>query len=79
MGILLNDSTYVKGDNKSVLCNTTAPESCLKKKFTSIPYHFIREGVSRDEWRMTYINTLENRSDLLTKPRYVLHYLYPKQ
>ena len=49
MRISLNCPTYVKGDNKSVLCNMTAPESCLKKKSNSIVYNFLREGVARDE------------------------------
>ena len=91
MGISLNGPTYVKGDNKSVLCNTTAPESCLKKKSNSIAYYFVQEGAARDEWRTMYINTLENRADLLTKPlgagakrkkfcRILLHYnIYPNQ
>ena len=28
----------------------------------------MREGTARDEWRATYINTNDNRSDLLTNP-----------
>ena len=40
----------------------------LKKKSSSIAYHFVREGVARDEWRTTYINTHENVADILTKP-----------
>ena len=58
---------YISGDNQSVLANTTIPESTLKKKLQSIAYHFIREGVARDEWRTSYVNTHENEADLLTK------------
>jgi hypothetical protein len=39
----------------------------LKKKNQSIAYHYVREGVARDEWRTSYVNTYENESDLLTK------------
>ncbi len=60
--------TYVFGDNQSVLANTTAPDSTLKKKSNAIAYHFIREGCARVEWRTTYINTDKNVADLLTKP-----------
>lgn len=44
------------------------PDSILKKKSQRITYHFIREGSARDEWWTSYINTLVNPVDLLTKP-----------
>ena len=59
--------SHIYGDNQSVLCNTTMPDSTLKKKSQSIAYHLIREGAARDEWRITYVNTLVNEADLLTK------------
>ncbi len=69
MGITVDEPAFVFGDNQSVLANTTAPGSTLKKKPNAIAYHFVREGCARDEeWRTTYINTDENLADLLTKP-----------
>ena len=68
MGITVDEPAFVFGDNQSVLANTTAPGSTLKKKSNAIAYHFVREGCARDEWRTTYINTDENLADLLTKP-----------
>ncbi len=38
----------------------------MKKKSSSIAYHFVREGVAKDEWRVTYISTHDNVADLLT-------------
>ena len=67
MGIPVNGPTCVFGDNQSVLANTTTPDSTLKKKSQSVAYHYVREGVARDEWRTTYINTNDNEADLLTK------------
>lgn len=67
MGIPVLGPVYIQGDNQSVLANTTVPESTLKKKSQSICYHFVREGVARDEWRTSYVNTHENEADLLTK------------
>ena len=67
MGIPINGPCYIQGDNQSVLANTTEPDSMLKKKAQSIAYHYVREGVARDEWRTTYINTNDNEADLLTK------------
>jgi hypothetical protein len=89
MGIKVDEPAFVFGDNKSVLYNTTDPESTLKKKSNAIAYHFVREGVARDEWRTTYINTDENVADLFTKPlngpkqskfvQMILHHIFPKE
>jgi hypothetical protein len=49
MGIKVDEPAFVFGDNQSVLCNTTAPASTLKNKSNAISYHFVREGVGRDE------------------------------
>ena len=87
MGILVDEPTFVFGDNQSVLSNTTIPHSTLKKKSSSIAYHFVREGVVKSEWKTTYLNTRYNPSDMLTKSlpagekrmrfiSLVLYYLY---
>ena len=89
MGIPVLGPSYIFGDNQSVLNNTSIPESQLKKKSQSIAYHFVREGVARDEWRTAYVNTHDNTADLLTKPlpdgekrrKFVgrlLHHIYPQ-
>ena len=57
---------FIYGDNQYLLANKTIPHLMLKKKSNSIAYHFVREGTARDECRTTYINTNDNRSDLLT-------------
>ena len=51
MDILCEDPTFVYGDNKLVLANTSIPGSKLKKKMNSLSYHFTREGCAHDEWR----------------------------
>jgi hypothetical protein len=68
MGITVNEPTFVFGDNQSVLANTTAPASTMKKKSNAIAYHFVREECACDEWQTAYINTNDNIADLLTKP-----------
>ena len=60
MGIPSEGPIYIYSDNQSVLTNTTFPNSTLKKKIQSIAYHFIREGVSRDEWITSNVNTDDN-------------------
>ena len=90
MGIPVTNPVFVHGDNQSVLWNTTVPDSTLKKKSCSVAYHFVREGVARDEWRTGYINTALNPSDIMTKMvtskedrkrkiRQMLYDIYPEE
>ena len=67
MGIPVEGLAYIFGDNQSVLANTSNPHSTLKKKSSSIAYHFVPEKVAKDEWRTTYLNTNFNPADMLTK------------
>ena len=87
MGIPVEFPTFTFGDNRSVLVNSAKPHSSLKKKSSSIAFHFVREGVAKDEWRVAYINTNLNCADLGTKSlphgekrtrhtSYLLHYVY---
>ena len=67
MGIPVEGPAYIKGDNQSLLANTTIPGSTLNKKSQSIPYHLVREGCARDKWRTMYVPSSENEADLFTK------------
>ena len=87
MGIPVEGPSFIFGDNKSVLVNSSKPDSVSKKKSNSVAYHFVHEGCASNEWQVTYINTHLNVADLLTKPlgggekrrRFIgmiLHYVY---
>ncbi len=67
MGITLSGPTYVYGDNKSQVTNSSRPELTLKKKCNSICYHAICESVAMGETLLTHIRTGENLADFLTK------------
>jgi hypothetical protein len=67
MGVPLSSPTYVYGDNKSQVTNSSRPESTLKKKCNSICYHAIRESVAMGKTLSTLIRTGDNLADLLTK------------
>ena len=66
------------------MCNTFIPDSNLKKKNYSIAYHFVLEGVAREEWLTRYVKSENNTSDPLTntlpageiRDQLVGHYLY---
>ena len=51
MGIPCDFPAFILGDNQSVLVNSSKPFSVLKKKSSSIAYHFVCKGVASDEWR----------------------------
>ena len=84
MGIPVIGSSFLYGDNQSVLCNTCIPDSTLKKKNHDIAYHFVLEAVAREEWVTGYVKSENNDADPLTKTvpagerrdRLVRHYLY---
>jgi hypothetical protein len=67
MGIPIDGTSFVYGDNMSVLHNMSNPESTPKKKSNSVAYHLVRESIAMDEMRAGYINTDENYGDLITK------------
>jgi hypothetical protein len=67
MGIPIKGPTSVKCDNMSVVHNTTAPESILKKKSNAIPYHFVREAVAANVILISYETSETNLADILTK------------
>jgi hypothetical protein len=67
IGIPIEGPTSVKCDNMSVVYNTTAPESILKKKSNAIAYHFVREAVVANVIRISYETSETNLADILTK------------
>jgi len=56
MGIPVELPPFFSGVNQSVLLNSSKPQSTLKKKSASIAFDFVREGVAKDEWRVTHLN-----------------------
>ncbi len=67
MGTPLSGPTYVYGDNKSQVTNSSRPESTLKKKCNSICYHAIRESVAMGETLLMHIKTGDNLADFSTE------------
>ena len=67
MGVPVTCPSYVYGDNKSVITNSSKPESTLKKKSNSICFHAVREAVAMKECLIAHISTKKNLADLMTK------------
>ena len=67
MGIHVNLPAYVSGDKQYVLANTSLPCSKLRKKSSSIGFHYVKEGMAIKEWKTMYLNKSVIPSDILTK------------
>jgi hypothetical protein len=67
IGIPLIGSTSVFCDNESVVKNSTAPESTLKKRYTAIAYHRAREAQAAKIIRIAWESGDTQIADLLTK------------
>ena len=67
-GIPMEGPTNVFCDNEAVFKNTSIPDSTLKKKHTSICYHWAREAVATCTMRVAKEGTATNLADLFTKP-----------
>jgi hypothetical protein len=65
------------GDNMSVVLNISVPLSVLKKKHNTIAYHQVREAIAAKMIRFACMKSVENVSDILTKPlsNEMLHHL----
>ena len=67
MGIPIDGCTNVFCDNKSVVTNTTIPQSTLQKKHNMVAYHKVRESVTMEAVQIAHEKGENNLSDALTK------------
>ena len=84
LGVPLNGSSVLFGDNQSMIMNTTVPSSALKKRHLAVAYHRIREAVASSIVDILHCPSETNLSNLLTKPlgpqtfqRLVKHETFP--
>ena len=68
LGVPLEETSLLIGDNMSVILNTTLPSSMLKKKHNAIAYHRVREAIAAKIINFAHIDSKLNVADILTKP-----------
>lgn len=68
LGVELEESSWMVGDNMSVVVNTTIPSSNLKKKHQACNYHRVREAIAGRFITYGYIPSERNIADICTKP-----------
>ena len=67
LGVPVEGTSALLGDNQSVITSCSLPSSNLKKKHNAIAYHRIREAVAAGVVKLFYINSKYNLADALTK------------
>jgi hypothetical protein len=68
LGVVVEESSMLVGDNMSVVLNTTLPSSVLKKKHQACNYHRVREAIAGRICNFCHIDTQLNVADICTKP-----------
>jgi hypothetical protein len=68
LGVVLENTSVMVGDNMSVVINTTLPSSGLKKKHLACNYHRVREAIAGGFIDFGHIDTKKNVADICTKP-----------
>jgi hypothetical protein len=68
LGIVLEDTSLMVGDNMAVVVNTTLPSSALKKKHQACNYHRVREAIAGRILNFGHIDTGDNLADICTRP-----------
>jgi hypothetical protein len=67
LGVPIKGKTYMFGDNKSVVTNSTIPHSELKKRHVALSYHKTREAIAVGILTFYHIAGALNPADLLSK------------
>ena len=67
LGVPVRKTSYVFGDNQSVVTQSTIPHSQLAKRMYALAYHRVREAVAAGIIAMHHVPGKINPSDVLTK------------
>ena len=68
LGVALEDTSILVGDNMSVILNTTIQSSSLKKKNLACAYNQVREAIAGGILDFGKIPSGLNMADMNTKP-----------
>ena len=67
MGVPIEKSTWLLGDNKSVVTSSTIPHSMLNKRHQALAYHRVRSAVAGGFIKFCHIDGNQNPADIFTK------------
>ena len=67
LGVPIRGSSFMFGDNESVVGSASRPEARLHKRHTALSFHKVREVVASKAVAFLYIPGSQNPADLLSK------------
>ena len=67
MGVPFRDSSYMFGDNKTVVDSGSLPHAKLHKRHTMLSYHRVREAIASGMVKFLHIPSEINPADILSK------------
>ena len=67
LGVPVDRSTYMFGDNESVVKSLTIPHSALTKRHNALSYHRVREAIAGKIIRFFHIKGENNPADIVSK------------
>ena len=67
LGVPIIGSTYMFGDNKSVVDSASKPHAVLHKRHTALSFHRVREAIAAKVIQFHHINGDINPADILSK------------
>ena len=67
MGVPLEESAWMLGDNRSIITSSTIPHSQLTKRHNALAYHRVRAAVASGFLKFCWIDGKQNVADVLTK------------
>ena len=67
LGVPVDTSTYMFGDNQSVITSSTIPHSSLAKQHNALAYHRVREAIAAKIIKFFHIDGTTNPADILSK------------
>ena len=67
LGVPVEGSAYMFGDNQSVITSSTLPHSKLNKRHNALAFHRVREAIAAKVLKFYFISGKQNPADLLSK------------
>ena len=67
LGVPINSTTYLFGDNESVVNSSSIPQAKLHKRHNALSFHRVREAIAGKIIKFEYIPGKYNPADILSK------------
>ena len=67
LGVPLHETSYVFGDNESMINSSKYRESKLHKRHNILSYHYVKSMISRGFLSLNHLDSKSNIADVVTK------------